>query len=215
MTTISIDIKDYYLKTHLQALLNIITPLNGWICGGLPAYLYLTGVYHRSINSNIGFHDIDIFCQDQEAYDKITKEINLKMIPYLVQDKEWCLELSTSYKLQIIKPKQTRTLQEHLETFDLSCSQFALTAIDELTLLKPTDKYIKVENIHNPHYTFYRLFKYAQRGWQIQSPELIKVFIAYKNSSDNYKKELEVDLLNYEVAPLKARFERMMDGYSF
>lgn len=207
---------DQYQEKIYEKLLNIITPLNGWICGGLPSSLFQRYIFHNTKFQN-NWNDVDIFCKDQDAYDQITIEILNHFQHYSVEDKEWCKQIDTSAlkKIQIIKPKETRTLQDILESFDLSCSQFALTKLHEITSLKQPNRSIEISKITDPYHTLYRIIKYSRRGWFINPAELIKVLVFYRETPEEYKKELDLELLNYETAPLKERFERMMRGYTF
>lgn len=162
----------------IDILYDKIIDNNGWICGGYPLYLY----HDLSKSFNIIYSDIDIFCKSKNSFYNIKSNmLRNKEFKFDNESKfayNYILDLNNKqYKIQVIKNDKNYdlTLENTLGSFDINQCMIACykTNNDYFFYFHKNfysgDSIQLNKNIKNYLGTFFRIKKYIDKGFTIDS----------------------------------------------
>lgn len=187
---------------------------DGFICGGFARVC----VEDRKVI--IPCRDIDIYCKNVEAFDRIKNRL-LNNFYVLKIENEIASTIVSSFDfegelpLQLIRPLSqghlhvtSENIMDILNNFDFTVVRVGILAnikINENTkkenvsfkVFKDQDfdrdnknKELIIKNIHCPVAEFYRVFKYLKKGYKIRISQIIKILQDWENRPVNYKNSL-------------------------
>ncbi len=160
-----------------------------WIAGGAIRDFYLYGYIK-------GGTDIDIFTDNQENFNKITKELN----NYYDKKKESDFAITFTDKddeekvVQVIK-KFYKSAQECIQNFDLTCCCSYISKHGDGIMFDAAeefydDNYNKklrlVKLNEHPTCTFGRIQKYIKKGYTIEDGELLAMAKCYLEGDTDF-----------------------------
>lgn len=178
----------------------------GFICGGFARYCI------SQSKIPIVPNDIDIFCETEEVYEKIAslfeKANNVKKGRKTKIETKYKIQLGNKtgfhqeyYGVQLIKPTQIMNMisvgdvYTILDNFDFTIARCAIlpdnkTVAHVSFMAHELMKTLVITNIHCPISSLKRVIKYCQKGYTVESFELLKLFIDYENRSTEWKKTI-------------------------
>jgi len=189
---------------EISVLYELITPLNGAICGGYARYCA------SQAKKVVPASDVDIFPLDKVACDAITQQLSLVgfEIKYendvsktLRKPKDFNPE-NPKWKfvptLQVIKPViegaivTLGSLEEILNNFDFSIARATIVEgeeclVDADFLEDENHRFIRIKNIHCPISSLLRCCKYAKKGYWLSPFEALKLFADWESRDDSYR----------------------------
>lgn len=187
----------------LKHLFDNVIKEDGFICGGF-------GRVSVSKNSEvIPSADIDIYCRDKEAFERISKR--LEMNGYFEKRKsETALTMQHSFNgslpIQLIQPLNegrvllaSNNVEDILSNFDFSIARVAITleslqvnlAIVDKDFEKDDEKKsLNIKNIHCPIAQIYRVSKYMEKGFWLPMKQVLEIFKDWDNRDENYKSKI-------------------------
>jgi hypothetical protein len=173
----------------------------GFIAGGFARYC-LSNLTNPSIPG-----DIDLFCHDEKTYERILERFSNH--PKCVKKSNTTIETKFEYRInsgyhqngysiQLIKPIQILNMvseggyTEILSNFDFTVSKAAILPTLEAFVWHSFHdddacKALIVDHIHCPISSMKRVIKYTQKGFSIESVELLKLFEDYEKRSERWK----------------------------
>lgn len=176
---------------------------DGFICGGF-------GRVSVSKNEEvIPSADIDIYCRDKEAFERISKR--LEMNGYFEKRKsETALTMQHSFSgtlpIQLIQPLNegrvllaSNNVEDILNNFDFSIARVAITleslqgnlAIADKDFEKDdSKKLLNIRNIHCPIAQIYRVSKYMEKGFWLPMKQVLEIFKDWDNRDSDYKNKI-------------------------
>lgn len=176
---------------------------DGFICGGF-------GRVSVSKNEEvIPSADIDIYCRDKEAFERISKR--LEMNGYFEKRKsETALTMQHSFSgtlpIQLIQPLNegrvllaSNNVEDILNNFDFSIARVAITleslqgnlAIADKDFEKDdSKKLLNIRNIHCPIAQIYRVSKYMEKGFWLPMKQVLEIFKDWDNRDQDYKNKI-------------------------
>lgn len=201
---------DAMIVRHLD-IIKLIFELSGgegFISGGFARYCVSKN--EDAIIPN----DIDVFCRDEETFKRI--ESRMKSHPEMKRKGKTEIETKFEYRMssgfhknyysiQVIKPTQIMNMVSDgdyarvLDNFDFTISKAAiLNSSEDIFAVVHKDFHehdaankLVITNIHCPISSMKRVIKYCNKGYHIESSELLKLFKDYENRSPEWK-----DLVN-------------------
>lgn len=199
-----------YKRLKIQRNLELIKKLfstiildDGFICGGFGR------VSVSSHTDPIPSGDIDIYCKNQEGFDRIA--LRLKENGYFEhRSSETALTMHYSFKgslpIQLIKPLNegnvhlsSENVESILDNFDFSIARVAITLVslinDEAIVDEDFEeddkkKILNIKNIHCPIAQVYRVSKYIEKGFWCNIKNIIKIFDDWSNRDHSYKTKI-------------------------
>jgi len=179
----------------------------GFICGGFARYV-MSPAENPVVPS-----DIDIYCETQEVYDAIVNNFSLHTAVKKKKETEietkFSLILNSndafhkeSLEIQLIKPVEIfnlvskGTFETILDNFDFTIAKCAIIPGNNggYECYQDSDfhddelrRELVISNIHCPISSMKRVIKYCNRGYSIESKELLKLFIDYENRDPQWK----------------------------
>jgi hypothetical protein len=189
---------------------------DGFICGG-----FVRTILTKAKNDTVA--DIDIYCINDEAYDRIKER--LEEDGYVIEKET---PMSILYKvlfkgrfpIQLIKPMDkghvttVGELEDILKNFDFTCIRAGIYLnIEKLESGEEIEKYIalvdddfeednkkkilRIKNIHCPIAEIFRVAKYVGKGFYLPAMEAIHILTDWEGRNDDYKIKL-LDFLKKE-----------------
>lgn len=185
-----------------------LTGGEGFIAGGFARYCV-------SRNADpIVPADIDVFCGDEEAFDRIVTRI--RSDKNTVRKSETRIETKFEYRfssgyhkdayaIQIIKPANIKNMvsdgdvRRVLDNFDFTIAKSAVlpdgTALCHENFHRDDEhNALVITNIHCPISSAKRVVKYATKGYSVTSAELLKLFEDYETRSPEWKDAIRAGL---------------------
>lgn len=194
------------IQRNIQLLKHLFDNMikdDGFICGGF-------GRVSVSKNEEvIPSADIDIYCRDKEAFERISKR--LEMNGYFEKRKsETALTMQHSFSgtlpIQLIQPLNegrvllaSNNVEDILNNFDFSIARVAITleslqgnlAIADKDFEKDDGKkLLNIKNIHCPIAQIYRVSKYMEKGFWLPMKQVLKIFKDWDNRDSDYKNKI-------------------------
>ncbi len=172
----------------------------GYIAGSYAAYM-------TAPTDAIKPNDIDVFAVSNEAAESLATQINnvmgLMVAPASSAVAYTIVRSCERKDVQVVKPHPDWKVfpDDIINSFDMNVCRAVLITPD--TLLGDIDAgttYGKILRTHNPIRTLRRIMKYSQRGVQFTDHEVMKVFKAWEQTSEERKAEL-LDLAYHEAFP--------------
>lgn len=168
-------LKQSKFKKLNQDVLNLIFKNNELILAG--------GALRNIIDPNETIVDYDIFFQKEIDIKKIIKKFN--EINFFV---EWECPKGELYnlsngkeKVQLILPNNPKPPNEWLDEFDINAGRIALTKdlfyIDKNAISDIKKKLITLNKVSFPVATFFRIYKYKNKGYRIFNDTVRDFFI--------------------------------------
>lgn len=185
-----------------------LTKGKGFIAGGFARYCV-----SENINP-ICPGDIDVFTGDMGTFTDIY--LAFKANPSLKQRSDTEIETKFEYvfkegfkkevlNIQLIKPVHISNMNSRgdfisvLTNFDFTISKAAILANGEAWMHHQFERddrggHLVIEKIHCPISSMKRVIKYAQKGYTIESKELLKLFKDYETRPTDWKKLVDEGL---------------------
>lgn len=199
-----------YIATPIKRHLDIIklvfdlTGGEGFIAGGFARYCV------SDKEDPIVPNDIDVFCGNEDAFNRIVarlkahKDVKRKTKTEIETKFEY--RMSTGfhknfYSIQVIRPTQIMNMvsegdyERILDNFDFTIAKVALINNQEDIIALAYEKFhehdvgnkLVLTNIHCPISSMKRVIKYCNKGYHIESSELLKLFKDYENRTPEWK----------------------------
>lgn len=152
--------------------------------------------------------DVDVYCKSEESFNKLRDAFAAtgKMPVYaekpvaITYDKAQTM-FPGCPRIQLIKPMvQGRvvtmgTASEILDNFDFSVVRACLLSpkevlVDEHFAEDEENGVLRINNIHCPISTMYRVIKYIDKGYWIRPMEMVKLFVDWEERPEEYRTQL-------------------------
>lgn len=173
---------------------------HSWLAGGFVRWALSPN------KKPVDAHDIDLFCRDQETFDKIKARLeevypNFLENPAAITFFKKGAKLKTLMRLQLIKPRDDGAVMTQgsiegiLENFDFTITRCAIVSprraiADEDFIRDEKAKKIVIKNIHCPISSTYRVVKYGKKGYTINLSEMVKLFLDWQERDNEYRERI-------------------------
>lgn len=176
---------------------------------------FVAGGFARHVcdPSGIEADDIDIFTGSWDIYNKTVER--LRKTSY----RECETEVSTRWtgNINLVKPidqprfSSSGTRDEIISKFDITlCEAYISSPHMVIVSSECYDaiqrKHITFRTLNNPCGTIWRTFKYLQKGYRIDPPEVVKLFQAYDALTVEEKARINSPFLPSQIAPEPPKF---------
>lgn len=190
-------------QSLLKFLFENIIKEDGFLCGGFARVCVST-------NSDvIPSQDIDIYCKSKEAYESISKRLELngyfeKRKSETARTMEY--SFSGNLPIQLIVPLvegsvvlSSENVEIILKNFDFSIARVGISSETLKTEeaicdgnFKEDDekKLLNIKNIHCPIAQVYRVSKYMEKGFWLPLNQILKIFKDWDGRDQEYKEKI-------------------------
>jgi len=152
--------------------------------------------------------DVDVYCKSEESFEKLRLALEATNAMPVYAEKPVAITYDKDQtrfpgcpRIQLIKPMvQGRvvtmgTSEEILDNFDFSVVRACIVSsrevlVDEHFIEDEEKRVLRINNIHCPISTMYRVIKYIDKGYWIRPMELVKLFVDWENRPADYREQL-------------------------
>lgn len=187
----------------LKFLFENIIKDDGFLCGGFARVCVSTNP------EIIPSQDIDIYCKNKDAYDSISKRLELngyfeKRKSETARTMEY--SFSGNLPIQLIVPLNeghvvlsSENVETILKNFDFSIARVGISsetlkseeAICDYDFKEDDEKkHLNIKNIHCPIAQIYRVSKYMEKGFWLPIAQALKIFKDWDERDEEYKNKI-------------------------
>jgi len=152
--------------------------------------------------------DVDVYCKSEESFEKLRVAFEATGTMPIYAEKPVAITYDKNQtrfpgcpRIQLIKPMVKGRVvtmgssEEILDNFDFSVVRACIVSsrevlVDEHFLEDEEKRVLRINNIHCPISTMYRVIKYIDKGYWIRPMELVKLFVDWEQRPEEYRTQL-------------------------